>query len=369
MRPLPIVALLALGLLATPAMAAHGCSWPAWESFRTHFVDESGRVVDPSTPRRMATSEGQAYALFFALAARDRATFDRLLHWTEANLAAGDLGARLPAWAWGRRDDDSWGVLDDNAAADADLWLAYTLGEAGRLWREERYTALAAQLAARIAREETAELPDLGLTLLPGPRGFHWAPDRWRLNPSYLPLPLMERMAVLHGEPWRALAKSSREVIIRSAKGGFVPDWIAFEQGTLRPDAGKGSLGSYDAIRVYLWAGMMPEGEARAALVAAFAPMAHETARAGAPPLEVETRSGATRGIGPVGFSAALLPFLDAAGERGAAAQQRRRIDAEPAAALAGRYYDSALIAFGTGWSEGRFRFAVDGALLPGDCR
>ena len=40
--------------------------------------------------------------MFFALVANDRARFDKLLSWTEANLAGGDLTQRLPAWSWGK---------------------------------------------------------------------------------------------------------------------------------------------------------------------------------------------------------------------------------------------------------------------------
>ncbi len=96
------ILILVWGLLAAvlPSLAAGGeCKvWPAWESFRGHFINDSGRVVDPSSGQ--TTSEGQSYALFFALAANDRTAFDRILRWTEDNLASGDLTSRLPAWRW-----------------------------------------------------------------------------------------------------------------------------------------------------------------------------------------------------------------------------------------------------------------------------
>lgn len=36
-------------------------------------------MIDPSDARKISTSEGQSYGLFFALAANDRAGFDKLL--------------------------------------------------------------------------------------------------------------------------------------------------------------------------------------------------------------------------------------------------------------------------------------------------
>ncbi|MBC7859222.1 MAG: cellulase, partial [Burkholderiaceae bacterium] len=148
--------------LGAPAAGAACPPWPAWESFRAHFVSEGGRVIDPAEAAQYTTSEGQSYGLFFALAGNDRASFERILRWTEDNLAGGDLTARLPAWQWGRRADASWGVTDANAASDADLWIAYALAEAGRLWQAPQYSALAQLLAERIVREETAQVAGLG---------------------------------------------------------------------------------------------------------------------------------------------------------------------------------------------------------------
>lgn len=67
-------ALLLWGLLC-PALAADttAClAWPAWEDFKATFLSQDGRVIDLSTPQQQSTSEGQAYALFFALVADDR---------------------------------------------------------------------------------------------------------------------------------------------------------------------------------------------------------------------------------------------------------------------------------------------------------
>src|SRR5262245_48780456 len=122
-----------------------GCSAqefpPLWRSYTAAFMDDQIRVIDRDASDR-TTSEAQAYAMFFALVANDRARFDSLLHWTELNLASGDLAAHLPAWLWGRRPDKEWGVIDANSASDADVWMAYTLLEAGRAWGQSRYTEL-----------------------------------------------------------------------------------------------------------------------------------------------------------------------------------------------------------------------------------
>ena len=86
-------------------------------------MSESGRVIDPSDARKITTSEGQSYGLFFALAANDRKAFDLLLAWTRDNLAEGDLAQHLPA-RLGKKDDETRAVIDPNSASDADIWIA-----------------------------------------------------------------------------------------------------------------------------------------------------------------------------------------------------------------------------------------------------
>src|SRR6202000_1631027 len=120
--------------------------WPLWDAYAAKFLDSQGRVIDHASGDR-TTTEGQAYAMFFALVVGDRSRFDKLLTWTEDNLAQGDLTARLPAGSGCKADDGSWKVLDAHPAADADLWMAYVLCEAGRFWRFPRYEKLGQLMA------------------------------------------------------------------------------------------------------------------------------------------------------------------------------------------------------------------------------
>jgi len=370
-RPLLARCLVAVGLLCTLWSAgAAPCpqdGWAAWERFKSSLLRSGGRILDPSAPRATTVSEGQAYALFFALVADDRGAFEDLLRWTEDNLAGGDLALRLPAWQWGRRDDGSYGVLDANPAADADLWLAYALGEAGRLWQERRYRALSSLLAERIVREESADIPGLGRSLLPGAQGFAPVQGRWRLNPSYAPPFLLRWFATRSADPrWEALRRSAQRLLLEPSQTGLVPDWAVFQEPGADGGGGFGGAaadardGSYDAIRAYLWLGMTaPDDADRAQALRRLAPMAELTERTGFPPEHVDVSSGNSRGSGPVGFSAALLPFLEALGRGAAAAAQEQRLRAQAPVA----YYDQALALFGVGWRERRFAFDRDGGL------
>ena len=139
-------------LLLAAGQVGAACQWPAWEQFKQAYVSPEGRVIDPSDARKISTSEGQSYGLFFALAANDRAGFDKLLTWTQNNLAEGDLKQHLPGWLWGKKDDEQWTLLDSNSASDSDLWIAWALLEAGRLWQQPQYTETGKALLAQRGR-------------------------------------------------------------------------------------------------------------------------------------------------------------------------------------------------------------------------
>ena len=280
--------------------------WSAWRSFVARFVQADGRVIDYSTPAQQTTSEGQSYALFFALVANDRASFDKVLGWTRANLAGGQFDAqnlRLPAWQWGKKPDGSYGVLDANSAADSDLWIAYDLLEAGRLWHDTSYTQLGEALAERIARDEVVSLPGLGPMLLPGPQGFRLG-NLTRLNPSYLPLPVLRALAhELPDGPWAKLADNAFQFVKTVSPQGFAPDWAAWQNGQFVVDPKEGDTGSYDAIRVYLWAGLTSPADPLAKpWLAVLGGMRAKVAQTGIPPEKVSSTTGTASGEGPLSY-------------------------------------------------------------------
>ncbi len=358
-------ALALAGFLAAPGLANAGaCAWPAWEQYRQAMLSPDGRVIDRSSEQSVTTSEGQSYALFFALLGNDAASFAKVLNWTQDNLSAGDLNRQLPAWQWGQDKQGHWQVLDSNNASDADLWIAYSLLEAGRLWHRPDYQVLGRNMLWRTAAQSLRKLPGLGLMLLPGGVGFDSA-EGWRLNASYLPPQLLARFAS-EAPIWAELASNSQRLLLEGSPKGLVPDWQLWKAGQgWALDSQKGSVGSYDAIRVYLWAGMLAkDAPGRADLLAHLQPMVGLTAEHGFVPEKIDSASGADSGTGPVGFSAALLPLLAASPDSAAAlAAQRQRLKQQPP--LADAYYNQSLVLFGQGWDQQRYRFDKDGHLVP----
>jgi len=352
-------------VLMALAQASHaGTDWPLWKSYVDSFTDSQIRVIDHDAGDR-TTSEGQAYAMLFALVADDRTRFNGLLRWTEVNLAAGDLSAHLPAWLWGHAKTGEWTVLDQNSAADADVWMAYTLLQAGKASNDPRYTALGTALAGRIAKEEVVELPDFGSVLLPGPKGFRTG-NSYRLNASYLPLQLFIGMNhELPNGPWGEIAKRIPELVSASSPHGFASDWLDWKAGSFAPSP----IGSYDAIRVYLWAGMLDSASPeRDAILKALSGMTRYLHANPMPPAKVKADGSIDDPKGPVGFSAAVVPFLAALGEKESEDAQNSRLHTELDAKseLYGkqpRYYDQNLALFAMGWKEHRFWFDSHGNL------
>jgi endoglucanase len=364
-----ILLLLALMSWAV-GVAAQAVHWPLWENFRRHAIQSDGRVIERRANDR-TTSEAQAYALFFALVANDRGQFERLLSWTQNNLANGDLRKQQPAWLWGPDIASRWRVLDANPAADADFWLAYTLLQAGRLWQVPDYIDTGLALLQQIQASQQMDLPGFGVTVLPGRQGFVLDKSRWRINPSYLMPQHLRAFAQADPlGPWQAMADSLPTLIRKASPAGIVPDWIVYhpDKGWVT-DSVSGSIGSYDAIRVYLWVGMMHDADpSRAPLLRATAVM-QRVVQASPETLEtINTITGVARGKTPAGFTAALLPYLSASQQSQVLERLYQQVQVTQQKmffSAHSHYYDQVLALFGLGFMEHRFRFDAQGDLIP----
>ncbi|MBW9333883.1 cellulose synthase complex periplasmic endoglucanase BcsZ [Herbaspirillum aquaticum] len=371
----------ALGAAGASASAAPSdcgqADWPAWQAWASAHVQPDGRVLHSSLLPNHTTSEGQSYNLLLSLIANDAQRFEQIWSWTRDNMMAADAANRLPGWLWGQGADGKWQLQDANSASDADLWIAYALLEAARLWKRPTYRSDALRLLDSIEARLVVDLPGLGKMVLPGPQGFSQRNQAWTLNPSYLPLPLLRR---LHKErpkgPWQQIAGNTVRMIQATSPKGYVADWVGYKMssvsaGQFMVDPAKGELGSYDAIRVYLWAGMTsPRDPDAAALLAALDGMRQAILATGAVPEKVKVTTGAAEGQAPFGFGAAMLPYLQAKGEAKLAALWQARATqqlesglAQPATQPEILYYNVMLGLFGIGWAQQRYQFRDDGTL------
>jgi endoglucanase len=155
-------------------------------------------------------------------------------------------------------------------------------------------------------------------------------------------------------------------------------DWVTAGQG-ISPspspaqitsgDTHATPVGSYDAIRVYLWLGISePQTPSVRASLAHVRGMADYMKRHVTPPEKVDASGNVLSPSGPPGFSAALIPYLHAIGAGTQAKEQLERLNETKDAStdLYGKdhtYYDQNLALFATGWLEQRYRFSRDGRL------
>jgi endoglucanase len=234
----------------------------SWQAYAGRFISPEGRVV-LSERGGESISEAQAYALLRALWAGDEASFARVYAWTREHLSRADTqGDHLLAWHWGRREDGSWGVLDWNTAADADLDYAMALWLAARRgWRAPApwpaYAAEARAVARDILDKEMVRLPDGDLMLTPG--NWHELEPAYLLNPSYFSpaayhlfgeAGLDPRWPALHRDAYPVLARLTRKVGDMAGVGLF-PDWVRVEaSGAMVPAPGRDTNFGWEAVRL-----------------------------------------------------------------------------------------------------------------------
>lgn len=334
-----------------------------WKLFEAQFISKDGRVVSDDDSLSKTYSEGQAYGLFFSLISGDQQAFERILKWTERNLCQGDISKNLPGWLWGKRDDGQWGLIDRNPASDADVWIAYSLIEAGRLWKNRAYTTIGKAVAKLIVQQECVQIPGLGLSLLPGPVGFQ-KDGKFKLNASYSPLQVLQSLS-LHDLAWKEIAHSSMQVIAGSSPRGACADWVWFDGKNFTQDhEGEAQgRGGYNAIRVYLWAGIMhPHNLFYREQLRVLAPMAQLIQERGTPPEFIDPWTMQVQGDGPPGFRSAFLPFLQASRHNAALEVQEQALKQHPVRPTA--YYEQCLHFFSASWRRASYAFDPQGQLV-----
>jgi endoglucanase len=238
--------------LAAQELAIRGTiSTAAWQAYCDRFLDPVGRIVDDANGN-ISHTEGQGYGLLLALAADDRAGFERIWTFTQNELLLRDDG--LAVWKW---QPGVPHIPDTNNASDGDLLIAYALAQAGKAWSYDRYTMAATQLATALGK--AAVQKDQGkLIFLPGIEGFSRAlrPDGPVINLSYWIFEAFPVMAELVPDvDWAGLSQSGLD-LIASARFGTADlptDWISLHDGKPVPAASFDPDFGYNAIRIPLY--------------------------------------------------------------------------------------------------------------------
>lgn len=230
---------------------------PLWAEWSRRYVRPSGRVVDTAA-RGASHSEGQGYGMLLAVAAGDRAAFDRIWGWTQANLAV--RLDNLFAWRW---DPVSRAVSDRNNATDGDILIAWALAEAADLWNAPAYAEAGAFVAAAVARHLVLDAVGVGPVLLPASFGFAQSdqPDGPVVNLSYWVFPAFSRLAQLApGQDWEAVRRTGLAILdaIQSQTPARVGNWTALADRKAAPARRFPAKAGYDAVRIPLYLAFAP---------------------------------------------------------------------------------------------------------------
>ncbi|MFZ5424982.1 MAG: glycosyl hydrolase family 8 [Patescibacteria group bacterium] len=207
-----------------------------WFEYRDK-IQKDGRTIDRER-NYLTTSEGQSYSLLRAVWMDDKATFDKVLTWTNNNLRKRETD-KLFAWMWGQSKNGSWGIIFDegglNTATDADQDIALALIFASKRWNEERYIKQAREILADIWEIEVIEIQGEPY-LLAG----NWAKSEAfpTINPSYFSFAAYPIFAEVDPEhDWLALRDTSYKVLKTIQENplekentvGLPPDWVSID--------------------------------------------------------------------------------------------------------------------------------------------
>lgn len=241
-----------LGLAVTsPAEAGQRPTPGIWPIFKRRFLTDDGRIIDRDNGG-VSHSEGQAWGMLLAVIHDDRGSFDRILDWTQRNLAI--RGDRLLAWRY--NPSLTAPVLDLNSATDGDLFYAWALLRAADRWQSPAYHALARGVASDILRFAARRM-DGRIILLPGAWGFEH-PNHIVINPSYYVFPALEALAAAFPRPeWQGLIVEGERVLQQARFGRWeLPaDWVTLDRrnNMLRPEPQRGVRFGFDAVRIPLY--------------------------------------------------------------------------------------------------------------------
>jgi endoglucanase len=223
-----------------------------WEQYKSAFIQRDGRIID-KRQAQISHSEGQGYGLLCSVLYDDRATFHRVWQWTKDNLQS--RKDNLFVWAWGKRHDGQWGVIDYNNATDGDLLIAYALLRASAKWSEIGYKTEGLKIIEDI-RTSLSINWEKRTFLLPGYYGFNRGDGGVVLNPSYAIWPAYRAFAEIDEKTfWEKVYEDGLFLLEAGVFGKLKlpPDWVIVRKTGIAIFEEKGSLFGYEAIRTLLY--------------------------------------------------------------------------------------------------------------------
>jgi endoglucanase len=239
-------------LIPAPASAQTDPLAAEWAKYRDRFVADDGRVRDTGN-KEISHTEGQGCAMLFAETFDDRATFDRVWHWTEDKLRRPD--SALFVWRWDPSNQAN-PISDTNNASDGDILIAWSLSLAAHRWHDREYGREARRILTDI-RGKLVDRIDGNLVLMPGTDGFKAKDGSVIINPSYYIYPAFREFSLVDPSPvWARLRRDGLALLAKARFGqwGLTTDWVTLTMGGgISPAANLPPRFGFDAIRIPLY--------------------------------------------------------------------------------------------------------------------
>lgn len=234
-----------------------------WAAWKEAFLASDGRVID-HLQEGASHSEGQGYGLLLSVHHGDRAAFDLIRSWTEANLMERPDG--LLNW---RRDPGAAAPEAWNAT-DGDIFYAWALSLGANRFDVPEARSRAQTIATAVAAHCLYPDPrdSARLLILPAAEGFLRG-TMAIVNPSYIMPRALHDLALLIREPRLAqAAEDGLSLLDDLAAAGLTPDWAEVDAAGIRPSSEHQAQSGYDALRVPLyliWSGQVDHPAVRRA--------------------------------------------------------------------------------------------------------
>ena len=213
------------------------------------YLSDQGQVKDDQS---VTTSKGQGYSLLRSVLTNDKATFDKALNWSTANLKRPNDSLFASRYSQSK-------IIDQENATDGDLDIAYSLILANQNWNDKNYLDLAKRIVSDIWRNRVVEHDGQNFLLPFSSRsrdGFEI------INPSYFsPMYYTEFAKIDPNNNWNKLRDDNYNQLEQIHQNHVLfPDWIKYNINSKQYESALGEFTNSDnfsteAIKILLRVG------------------------------------------------------------------------------------------------------------------
>ena len=201
-----------------------------WITYKAQFID-TNRVLDTEN-YNISTSEGQGFALLFAVFSNDRKQFQDMWAWTQQNMQREDHLFRQQYSPLEKGQCDKKCISAQSNASNGDIIIVWALLAAENKWDRQIFLVEGLRVLDAIKAKLIRQQFGYQL-LLPSETGFELPDDRVQINLSYWVFPALNLFTEVTGDPTWAEVYQSGTSLMTSARFGdwnLPSDWMILSE-------------------------------------------------------------------------------------------------------------------------------------------